>query len=475
MVRLFMHQRHHASRFGLCLLVVALVWGCKLKKPPATGQLTEEALPEKDEIPADWAAGVEDDGYVDDGWVASFGDPQLEKLVDEAIQDNLNLRLAAAQVERAAGLSRIAASSLKPTIGIGANAGGQVSSAQYQGQNVLSGASYGATLNISWEADVWGKLRARAAAGEAALEATQADFRYARQSLAAATAKTWFLATAAHEQVELIEQAIKLFEDILGVVEAKEKIGKVSQRDVFLASADVASSQESRELAQSGYEQTQRALELLLGRYPSAEIGSADAMAAVPPPIPAGVPSDIIARRPDLIAAERRVAAAFYQQEDARLARLPSFTINASAGYASLTQAIGQLGAGMFAPLYTGGLLEGQVDIATADQEAAIAAYGQTLLNAFEEVENALANEVLFEKREKFLAKAVADNERALKKTKAQFDVGRIDLLSVLQIQARVLAARSTLIAVRNERLAQRINLHLALGGSFEQADPPND
>lgn len=460
-----------AAALVACTLVATASCGCKLRRPPETGQLTEEALPNENEIPDDWAAGVEDDGYVDDGWIASFDDPKLVDLTAEAIENNLNLRLAAAQVERAAGLARIAASSLKPTIGIGADAGGRVSSRQYQGQNVLSGATYGATLNIRWEADVWGKLRARAAAGEAALEATQEDFQYARQSLAAATAKTWFLATAAREQVELTEQAIELFEDILDVVEAKEEVGQVSQQDVYLASADVASAQESRELAQSGYEQTQRALEVLLGRYPSAEIGSAEALAVVPPPIPVGVPSDIIARRPDLIAAERRVAAAFYQREDARLARLPSFTINASGGYTDLTQAIGQLSAGMFAPLYTGGALEGQVDVATADQQAAIAAYGQTLLNAFQEVENALGNEVLFEKREKFLGKAVADNERALKKAKARFDVGRIDLLSVLQIQARVLAARSTLIAVRNERLAQRVNLHLALGGSFEQRE----
>jgi outer membrane protein TolC len=174
-----------------------------------------------------------------------------------------------------------------------------------------------------------------------------------------------------------------------------------------------------------------------------------------------------------LIAAERRVAAAFYQSEDARLARLPSFTLNAQGGYSSLTNAIGQLSAGMYAPLYTGGLLEGQVDIATADQKAAIAAYGQTLLNAFQEVENALANGDLFAKREKYLEKAVAENERALQKVQAQFKVGRIDLLSVLQIQARVLGARSALIAVRNERLAQRVNLHLALGGSFGRPDPP--
>ena len=473
-MQLFIHDKHQASRVGLCILVAALGWGCKLRKAPDTAQTLEAGLPQGSEIPEGWAAGV-DDGYVDDGWVATFEDPQLDELVDEAIQNNLNLRLAAAQVERAAGLSRIAASYLKPSIAIAADAGGRGATRQVGGENALSGATYGATVNMQWEADVWGKLRARKAAGEEALEATKADFEFARLSLAAATSKTWFLATTAREQRDLADEAVETFGRTLEVVEAKKRVGQVSEQDVSLASADVASAQEARELAESGYQEVQRALEVLLGRYPSAEIGSAAVLQVVPPPISVGIPADIIARRPDLIAAERRVAAAFYQREDARLARLPSFTLNAQGGYTSLAGAIGQLSAGMYAPLYTGGLLEGQVDVATADQKTAIAAYGQTLLNAFQEVENALANEDLFAKREKYLEKAVAENQRALEKVKAQFKVGRIDLLSVLQIQARVLGARSALIAVRNERLAQRVNLHLALGGSFEQPDRSNE
>ena len=465
------YARHGARTFALLVLCAAMMAGCKLRKPPETGKLVEGSLPDGTEVPDQWASDADDDGYVDDGWTASFGDPRLVDLTREAIGNNLNLRLAAAQVDRAAGLSRVAASYLKPSIGIGADVGGRGATATFAGQNVLSGATYGATLNMSWEADVWGKLRARARAGEEALEATKADFEFARLSLAAATAKTWFLATTAREQLQLSEEAIETFSQILEVVQAKERVGQVSEKDVYLASADVASAKEARELADSGYQEVQRALEVLLGRYPSAEIGSAEVLQAVPPPITVGIPADIIARRPDLIAAERRVAAAFYQREDARLARLPSFTLNAAAGYTSLTQAIGQLSAGMYAPLYTGGLLEGQLETATADQEAAVAAYGQALLNAFQEVENALANEQLFARREEYLNEAVENNERAFTKAQAQFDVGRVDLLSVLQIQARVLAARSALIAVRNERLAQRVNLHLALGGSFEPRD----
>ncbi len=178
--------------------------------------------------------------------------------------------------------------------------------------------------------------------------------------------------------------------------------------------------------------------------------------------------SDLIARRPDLQAAEARVRAAFHLSEEARLAKLPSFDLSLSAGYTSLTDFIAQLGAGLTAPLYTGGALEGQIEVATADQKAAVAAYGKAILTAFQDVENAMANERFFAKREELLQRAVDYNQKAYELALAQYEVGRIEVLNVLQIQARVLASKSALIAIQNERLATRVDLHLALGGSFE-------
>ena len=122
----------------------------------------------------------------------------------------------------------------------------------------------------------------------------------------------------------------------------------------------------------------------------------------------------------------------------------------------------------MVAPIFTGGALEALVDSATADQQAAIAAYGRSLLRAFEEVETALTNEKLFAEREGYLHTVVDENEKALELAKVRFEVGQIDLLSVLQIQTKWIGARIGLLRIRNNRLAQRVNLHLALGGSFE-------
>jgi len=209
-----------------------------------------------------------------------------------------------------------------------------------------------------------------------------------------------------------------------------------------------------------------------MGRYPAAEVDGADELLAVPPPIPVGIPVDILERRPDLIAAERRVASAFYLSEQARLAKLPSFTLTAGVGgNNALDSLVGNLAAGIFAPLYTGGALEGQIEVANADQKAAVAAYGTSVLKAFEEVETSLTNDDLFAQREDFLASAVESNFKAYELALAQYDVGKIDLLSVLQMQSRWLGASIGLIRIKNERLAQRVNLHLALGGSFEDKE----
>jgi len=150
--------------------------------------------------------------------------------------------------------------------------------------------------------------------------------------------------------------------------------------------------------------------------------------------------------------------------------KLPSFAISAGVGASSgVNDMIFDLGAGIVSPLFNGGALEAQVDSADAQQRAAIAAYGQAVLKAFEEVEAGLTNGKLEEEREQFLAEVLSENEAAWELANTQYDVGRIDLLSTLQMQARVVGSRIALVNIRNQQLITRVNLHLALGGSFEE------
>ncbi|GAG79257.1 unnamed protein product, partial [marine sediment metagenome] len=190
--------------------IAVLLSACAVQQAPTQSEITEEALPSTTEVPSEWASDAKDNGKVDDGWIAAFGDTQLEVLVDEVLQNNLGLRLAATQVERASAISRLAAASLSPMVGVGGDYGTRSVSRMYAGY-ALPTETYSATAFVSWEADVWGKLRARARAGEEALGATEADFEFARQSMAAITAKAWFLAIETRLQLELAEDAVRIF------------------------------------------------------------------------------------------------------------------------------------------------------------------------------------------------------------------------------------------------------------------------
>jgi NodT family efflux transporter outer membrane factor (OMF) lipoprotein len=449
-----------------CIAAVLLVAGCatKLQKAPEREEVIADALPETTEVRAEWAAPSGDQGKVDDGWLATFNDKQLNALVAEVLdKQNPNLRVLAAQVSRAEAAARLAGAALKPTVALGGDLSGTA------GPEALEGTSAAAGVGVSWELDVWGRVQAGANAAEENLRATVADFEFARQSLAANVARSWYLATELSLQVALAEEVVAILSESVSLIETKERVGQVSMQDVFLVRADLATAQDALQQATAGQQQARRALEILLGRYPAGEIQLATELVPVPPPVPVGLPSDLLERRPDLIAADRRVAAAFFLTEEARLAKLPSFTLTAGGAVSSgFDDLIGNLSAGLFAPLYTGGALEAQLDIATADQEAAIASYGKTVLKALEEVEAGLTDETLLQNRETFLAASVDNNREAYELAKVQYDVGQIDLLSVLQMQTRWIGARVGLLRVKNERLAERINLHLALGGSFE-------
>jgi NodT family efflux transporter outer membrane factor (OMF) lipoprotein len=416
-------------------------------------------------VEAEWTAPGGDTGQVDDGWLKSFEDPELEALVEEALRKhNPNMRLLSAQVDRAAATARLAGAALKPTVALGGELSGT------GGNDAVAGTSGDLGVAVSWEVDVWGKVRAGARAAEENLRATTLDFEFARQSLAARVAKTWFLATELRQQVALAQEVVGILNQLTAIVEEKHQVGQVSMQDVHLARADRDSAEDALRQAIGGEKQVQRALEILIGRYPSAEVEGADELRPAPPPIPVGVPSDIIQRRPDLVASERRVAAAFYLTEQARLAKLPSFSLTGSVGgNTDLDDVIGNLTAGLVAPLFTGGALEAQVEAATADQQATIAAYGQRLLKAFEEVETALTNERLFEERERLLESSGGNFKQAYDMALAHYDVGQTDLLGVLQIQARWVGARVGVVNIKSDRLTQRVDLHLALGGSFEE------
>jgi len=456
---------------GLAALLAALS-GCALSKPPSTTQVMEQALPKGTQIPPAWGSSSAT-GEVAGDWLKTFNDAGLDAIVIEALANNLDLRQAAARVEVARQSAVVVGAQLKPQVDLHLGAATVKDKDQANAFN-----STAAFASVFWEIDVWGRLRAQRAAAVAGFEATALDYAYARQSLAATTAKLWYLAIETRQLVALTEQTVSIYADLLEVAKVRREMGKVGDLDVSQASGSLNVAQAELRLMQGLYSEARRGLEVLVGRYPAAELEVAAAFVPVPPPVGAGLPSSLLARRPDLVAAERQVLAAFRTQEAARLALRPSFGLGLGGGRLSdgvlsllrLNPWMIRAALGMLVPFYQGGALRAQVKITTAQQEQAVARYGGVALGAFREVEDALTNEQLLAERAEFEQQALADHTETVRIANIQYAAGATDMHSVLQFQAQQIASEAELIKLGRTRLVNRINLHLGLGGSFDAA-----
>ena len=445
-----------------------LVAGCALKAPPGKDEVRGEALPNL-KTPERWTARGGSSSAVVNGWLAAFNDRELEALVGEALEFNPDLRVAAARIEQAAGYAKAAGAKLYPQVNLLARGGGKASGdgSGLQGVGIVAG----------WEVDLWGRIRSGREAATLQYVSVQLDTEYARQSIAALVAKSWFLATEARLQKANAESMVAAADQLTGFARDRERIGKGDSYDVALAQASLETYRDAVQQLDLAYQQALRALEALAGRYPAAAAGVAAQLPAKPDPVPVGMPSELLERRPDVVAAERRVAAAFYRVEEAKMARLPVISLTASVTsissdlfvLTSHANPIWSFGAALFAPLFTGGALEAQVEIRTAEQKQAVAEFGRIGVRAFGEVENALSSEFTLDERAAILARAVTENERALEFANTRYRVGAGDLRAVQERQLALFSARTALTHVRAEQLVQRINLYLALGGNFER------
>ena len=455
-------------RTGLAVVaaaVAATLAGCALKAPPPREDVAAEALPNF-RVQESWAATAASSSAVTDRWLASFNDPQLDALVAEALAFNPDLRVAAARVEQAAAYVRLSGGTLYPQVNLRASGSAGADSNGVQGVGLF----------VNWELDLWGRIRAGQQASQDQYVSAELDAEYARQSIAALVAKSWFLATEARLQKAIAQDMVAAAERQLGFAQDRLRVGLGNEYDVTLARANLATYRDGVQSLDLAYQQALRALETLAGRYPAAAVKVPAQLAPMPPAVPVGMPSELLERRPDVVAAERRVAAAFYRVEEAKAAKLPRISLTAGVNSISSEvfvlkerdNPVWSLGAGLVQPLFLGGQLQAQQDIRTAEQKQAVAEYGRVGARAFGEVESALSAEFNLDAREAILKQAVADNARALELAEIRYRVGSGDLRAVQQQQLALAAARTALLRVQGERLVQRVNLHLALGGGFE-------
>ena len=419
---------------------------------------------------SEWAFNPSSADYVPISvdWLSAFKDPILLDLIEEGKANNRNLKIAAGNVERAWLLARQAGVGLRPTLDLAL--GGSRTGI---GSTTTSDVSL--SFQAAWEIDIWGRIQAGYDAAVTSAQAIEADYIYAQHSLSASIARGYLLAIEAAKQADLTRQNIQLLERILAIAEFKYKNGAVTIQDVALARSDLATANDNLANIEGSRRDALRALEVLIGRYPNAQIDLPTTLPVLPPAPSAGIPSEILERRPDLIAAERNVAAAFQLTAQARAARLPRLSLTGSLGGASNelssilnpANTVWQATGNVLVPVFNSGSLQTEVEIATIEQEQVLNTYAQAALEAFSEVEQNLDQGQVLLTREQALTKASNEINKAYEIARLRYSEGESELIDVLTIQQRQASADSNLIAIRRALLDQRINLYLALGGKW--------
>ena len=436
--------------------------------------------------PANWTASTPAGGIADDWW-RDLGTTRLDSLITQALAQNYDLKGAATRLAQAQAQAKAVGAPLLPQFSGTGN--GSKRKQNFVGFPIPGSAgqvlsttstSYGVNLNLSWEVDLWGRLRAGTQAAIADAQAAGADWAGARLSLAAQTARAYFAAVEAGRQVELAHATVENYRVSTEQIQRRYRRGLRSSLDLRLGRSSLAAAQATLEQRRQQQDISLRQLELLLGRYPSASIAVGSELPAVNGAVPAGLPADLIARRPDLIAAERRLAAADRRLVSARRALLPSISLTASTGRSS--SALGDLLDGDFSvwnlvgnisqPFLQGGRLRAGVDQAAGAAEGALFGYAQSALRAYGEVETRLSAEGFLADQEQALATAATEATAARVLAEERYARGLSNLITLLESQRRAFDAQSRLLSIKRQRLNARVDLYLALGGGFNDSTP---
>jgi len=460
-------MKRNAFLLAAAALACAALAGCALAPAPKVEDIRAQSMGNA-QVPAQWTGAASNAAPVADGWIRDFGEPGLERLVADAIAYNPDLMIAAARVEAAEAAARAAGAALYPQANLGARGGGKMSG---DGSGLQ-----GVGLFASWELDLWGRVRAQREAAAAQYQATVLDAQYARLSIAALVAKSWFIAREAIAQGAIAREMVSTSESLAGLSRDRQRVGNADDVEVAQAEASTFGYRDLVLQSDLARQNALRAIEILAGRYPAAQLDVGSGLPAPASGVPVGLPSQLLERRPDVRAAERRVAAAFYATEEAKAARLPRIALTASVSTVSSDvfvlkerdNPVWSWGGTLAMSIFNAGALQAQVDARSAQQKAAVAEYGRVGARAFGEVENALSASFNLDGRAAVLASAVQANERALGFTRVRFEVGSGDQRSVQTQLLSLNAARTSLVHVQAERLVQRVNLYLALGGGFD-------
>ena len=459
------------TRLSLALLLGALA-GCAVgpdyQRPDApVGEHFREAR-----VEGAWKTAQPADLQARGAWWAAFNDGVLDELMRGLNTQNFSVQQAEARVRQAQAALSNARSGLFPQVNGTATSTRRGSGS---GQTSQSGSTYDLNANVSWEVDLWGRIRRQVESGDASLQASAADMVATRLSLQSQLAQTYFQYRSAESAERLLDQTVQAYERSLQINQNRLDAGFSAQSDVAAALSQLEGARTQRlalNREKAGY---QHALAVLVGRPPSQFELVPHAPWPVVPDIPVGLPSSLLERRPDVARAERRMAQANAEIGVAKAAWFPSLKLNASGGFSSsdLSQwltapaRVWSLGPSLALTLLDFGARRAKVEQAEAGYDEQVAAYRQTVLTALKEVEDALSDLNGLGLEQASQARALAAARESLQLTRNQFDAGLVDYLSLAQTETTAFSAERQALDLESQRLRAAVKLLVALGGGW--------
>jgi NodT family efflux transporter outer membrane factor (OMF) lipoprotein len=455
----------------VCLTVVALA-ACSLAPPyerpstPAPASFKESPTAE-----ATWFPAAPADELERGPWWQLFGDPTLSSLVAEVEVSNQNVAAATAAYAQAQALVKEARATLFPTLsltGAATKNGG--------GRSAARPNSFALDVGASWEPDVWGKLRLGVTSAQASAQASAADLAAARLSAQAALATDYFALREADNEIALLTAAVDAYSKSYKITLNQYDAGIVARTDVLQAQTQLDTTEANRVAMIGQRAKLEHAIALLVGKAPAEFSLPAGPWDQKVPAIPLSVPSDLLQRRPDIAAAERAVAAANAQIGIQRAAYFPSFGLSGSVGQTAITfpalfaasSNVWSLGLSIAQTLFDAGAIAAKVEAATAARDQAIASYRQTVLAAFQAVEDQLSTLHALAQEEGARRAASEAADRTEQLTMNQYLQGQIPYTTVVTAQVTALNARQALSQLMSSRQAAAIGLIQALGGGWQ-------
>ncbi|MEL6875503.1 MAG: TolC family protein [Pseudomonadota bacterium] len=448
------------------------------------------------EVPGSFPGGVEASVYDPSGWWTAFEDPVLNRLLDEALDRNLDIAEARARLRAAEAQARLSKSGLFPQLN--ASLGSSYSDSPLAGTGFGAGAGAGAGtqrlevetytsgLAFSYELDLWGRLRNEARAGRADAFAAAADLQAARLAVLAETITSYFDLVDARHQILLTTRIIDVLGDRVDQTESRYQRGLVSSFELYQVRQDFRNIQAGLPQRESQLAAIEGQLAVLVGRYSDNMDELLDTglePKLIFADIPAGLPIDLLAQRPDVRAAGQRMEAARFTVGARKAAQFPALSLSASTGTQSGTPSgvfdvmdnwVLSLGANLTAPLFQGGRIRANIAIADAQYAVQTAAYARSVLNAFQEVGTAIERYEEERQRYRFLFSQQREAQAAADLQSRRFGTGvgnYVDYLDALRAQYQVQSQLSS--AGRDVALA-RLGVHRALGGSWDQSPADN-